>query len=106
MSRHTFVGPAGVSVAIGWDRPLETFYVQVSRPDPEDPERTRQPSCGKASPPANCPPRPQQSRSPRRTPRSPTDLGTTLETDRLQTLGSFDGPAQAAMKRQRFDRDL
>ena len=36
MSRHTFAGPAGVSVAIGWDRPLDTFYVQVSRPDPED----------------------------------------------------------------------
>jgi len=36
MSRHTFAGDAGVSVAIGWDRPLDTFYVQVSRPDPEE----------------------------------------------------------------------
>ncbi|KAF2857183.1 MULTISPECIES: hypothetical protein [Sphingomonas] len=105
MSRHTFVGPAGVSVAIGWDRPLETFYVQVSRPDPEDPgERdtfvwkglapgelsTAAAAIAIATPHAAL----------------PTDLGTTLETDRLQTLGSFDGPAQAAMKRQRFDRDL
>ena len=34
MSRHTFAGHAGTTVAVGWDRPLATFFVQVSRPHP------------------------------------------------------------------------
>ncbi len=34
MSRHTFAGKAGTTVAIGWDRPLRTFFVQVSKPHP------------------------------------------------------------------------
>ena len=103
MSRHTFVGPAGVSVAIGWDRPLETFYVQVSRPDPEDPgecdtfiwkglEPNELTSAAAAIDIA--------------TPHAalPTDLGNTLEMDRLKTLGVSDGEYQAEMKRRLFPK--
>lgn len=33
MSRHQFPGLDGMStVAIGWDRPLQTFFVHVLRP--------------------------------------------------------------------------
>ena len=36
MSRHVFTGlRSATSVAIGWDRPLETFFVQVLAPHPE-----------------------------------------------------------------------
>lgn len=31
MSRHTFPGHAGQTVNIGWDRPLVTFFVQITR---------------------------------------------------------------------------
>lgn len=34
MSRHTFAGHAGTTVAVGWDRPLGTFFVQVSLSSP------------------------------------------------------------------------
>ena len=35
MSRHQFPGLDGMStVAIGWDRPLQTFFVHVLRPHP------------------------------------------------------------------------
>ncbi|RYY11418.1 MAG: hypothetical protein EON55_14320 [Alphaproteobacteria bacterium] len=97
MSRHTFPGKAGVIVAIGWDRPLATFYVQVSRPDREDEgERetfvwegtvrgelpTAAAAIAIATPHANL----------------PDDLGSTLETDRMKTLGHSDGPAQLAAR--------
>ena len=36
MSRHTFAGRAGTTVAISWDRPLASFFVQVTKPHPEE----------------------------------------------------------------------
>lgn len=105
MSRHTFAGPAGVSVAIGWDRPLDTFYVQVSRPDPED-EGERETFVWEGTSPRELPTAAAAIAVAASHAELPADLASTLETDRLKTLGSFDGPAQAAMKRQRFGRDL
>lgn len=101
MSRHTFVGPAGVSVAIGWDRPLETFYVQVSRPDPEDPSE-RDTFVWKGLAPGELPT--AAAAIAIATPHAalPTDLGATLETDRLKTLGLSDGEYQAEVKRRLF----
>lgn len=35
MSRHVFPGRNGASeLAIGWDRPLQSFFVQALRPHP------------------------------------------------------------------------
>jgi hypothetical protein len=97
MSRHSFAGKAGTTVAIGWDRPLATFFVHVSRPDPSDEDETETivwegtargelPSAAAAiaiaAPYADL----------------PSTLGATLETDRMKTLGAVDGPAQRAAK--------
>jgi hypothetical protein len=105
MSRHTFAGMAGVSVAIGWDRPLDTFYVQVSRPEPED-EGERETFVWEGTSPRELPTAAAAIAVAASHAELPADLASTLETDRLKTLGSFDGPAQTAMKRQRFGRDL
>lgn len=105
MSRHTFAGHAGTTVAVGWDRPLGTFFVQVSRPHPtlkgeseivawrgtDDGElptaaAALEVAAGYADLPA--------------------DLGGTLEMDRMKTLGQSDGAAQAAAKRFRRDSSL
>ena len=97
MSRHTFTGNAGTTVAIGWDRPLGSFFIQVIRPHPtmegedemvewQGTEPGELPTAAAAiaigAPYADL----------------PDTLGATLETDRMKTLGSFDGPAQRAAR--------
>lgn len=102
MSRHTFAGKAGAtSVALGWDRPLATFFVQVFGPDPEDHGEettilwegtvpgelpTAAAAIGLAAPYADL----------------PETLGATLETDRLRTVATPDGQEQVAAKRFLF----
>ena len=105
MSRHTFPGHAGQTVNIGWDRPLATFYVQVTRPhatqkgedemvewqgtdDGELP--TAASAIAVATAYADL----------------PADLGAILETDRMKTLGKADGPAQIAARRFRHNNSL
>lgn len=99
MSRHTFPGKGGASeVAIGWDRPLATFFVQVFRPDPLEAGEetafiwvgtdigelpTAAAAISIAAPHADL----------------PGTLGATLETDRLKTVAASDGPAQTIIKR-------
>jgi hypothetical protein len=102
MSRHVFTGLQGKNtVAIGWDRPLETFFVQVMRPHPEmegeddilfwkgtDLREL------KTAADANAAARPWAI--------LPADLGATLETDRMKTLGKSDGEHQVEIKRRLF----
>jgi len=100
MSRHTFPGHAGQIVNIGWDRPLATFFVQVTRPHPthkgedeivewqgtDDGELpTAATAIAVAAEYGDL----------------PAELGATLETDRMKTLGQTDGPAQIAARRFR-----
>lgn len=100
MSRHTFPGHAGQTVNIGWDRPLATFFVQVTRPHPthngedeivewrgtDDGELpTAATAIAVAAAYGDL----------------PAELGATLETDRMKTLGQTDGPAQMAARRFR-----
>lgn len=102
MSRHVFPGRNGASeLAIGWDRPLQSFFVQALRPHPHlDDEDgtiawhgtslreivTAREAVTIASDWADL----------------PGDLAIILETDRLKTLGQSDGEHQAAMKRRLF----
>jgi hypothetical protein len=86
MSRHTFPGHAGQTVNIGWDRPLATFFVQITRPHPthkgdDEIVEWRGTDDGEL----------------------PAELGATLETDRMKTLGQTDGPAQMAARRFRHN---
>lgn len=97
MSRHTFAGDAGVSVAIGWDRPLDTFYVQVSRPDPEE-QGELETFVWEGTSPRELPTAAAAIAVAAPHAELPADLATTLETDRMKTLGSFDGPAQRAAR--------
>lgn len=104
MSRHVFTGLQGENtVAIGWDRPLDTFFVQVMRPDPEidgedeilfwrGTDLRELPTAADAIAAA----RPWAS--------LPADLGATLETDRMKTLGRSDGQHQAEVKRRLFPK--
>ena len=102
VSRHTFPGKAGATdVSIGWDRPLQTFFVQVFRLDPEmegeetafiwegtapGELKTAGAAIAIAAPYADL----------------PADLAAILETDRLRTLRTSDGERQIAMKRRLF----
>jgi|LakMenEpi03Aug12_release.lakeMendotaPanAssembly.Ray.scaffolds.fasta_scaffold1355937_2 hypothetical protein len=105
MSRHTFAGHAGTTLAVGWDRPLGTFFVQVSRPHPtlkgeseiiawhgtDDGElATAAAALEIAADYADL----------------PGDLGATLETDRMKTLGQANGPVQIAAQRFRHNGSL
>jgi len=97
MSRHTFTGNAGTTVAIGWDRPLWTFFVQVLRPHPtlkgeEDMVEWQ------GTEPDELPTASAAIEIAARYASLPDDLGATLETDRLKTLGSTDGLAQRAVR--------
>lgn len=103
MSRHTFDGPAGISVAIGWDRPLETFYVQVSRPDPND-LGERDTFVWNGTAPGELPTAASAIAIAAPHAELPNNLANTLETDRLKTLGLSDGEYQAAAKRWLFPR--
>ncbi|MES3093439.1 hypothetical protein O6027_17545 [Sphingomonas aerolata] len=97
MSRHTFTGNAGTTVAIGWDRPLATFFVQVLRPHPtmesEDDMVEWQ-----GTEPEELPTAASAIEIAARYASLPDDLGATLETDRLKTLGSADGRAQRTVR--------
>ena len=101
MSRHEFAGKAGATrVVLGWDRPLDTFFVQVFRPDSTDEEdssliwfgiapgelATAASAIALARPYANL----------------PDEIAAILETDRLRTLGISDGERQIAAKRRLF----
>jgi hypothetical protein len=97
MSRHTFAGRAGTTVAIGWDRPLGSFFVQVTKPHPEEEGETDMlvwlgtifgelPTAAAAIAVA-------ASHAD-----LPDTLGATLETDRLKTVTTSDGPAQIAAR--------
>ena len=102
MSRHVFPGKAGAtSVALGWDRPLATFFVQVFGPDPEEPgEETT--TIWQGTAPGELPT--AASAITLATPFAdlPDTLGATLETDRLRTVATPDGREQAAAKRLLF----
>lgn len=98
MSRYDFAGKGvASSVAIGWDRPLATFFVQVMQPHPriEGEEATY---IWKGAAPGELPTAAAAIAIAAEYADLPEDLGATLETDRLKTLGTFDGPAQEAAK--------
>ena len=97
MSRHTFAGRAGETIAIGWDRPLRTFFVQVSTPHPTKAGESKMldwvgtdidelATAAEAIAIA------------RTYTDLPDTLGATLETDRLKTVATPDGPAQFAAR--------
>lgn len=98
MSRHDFPGKGvASSVAIGWDRPLATFFVQVMQPHPRiDGEEATY--IWKGTAPGELPTAAAAIEVARPFADLPDDIGATLETDRLRTLGTFDGPAQRAAK--------
>lgn len=98
MSRHDFPGKGvASSVSIGWDRPLDTFFVQVMQPHPRiDDEEALY--IWRGTSPGELPTAAAAIEIAGEFADLPETLGATLETDRLKTLGTFDGPAQQAMK--------
>lgn len=98
MSRYVFPGKnVASSVAIGWDRPLATFFVQVMQPHPRlDGEESTYIWRGTA--PGELPTAASAIAVAREYADLPADIGAMLETDRLSTLGTFDGPAQRAAR--------
>lgn len=99
MSRHDFPGKAGATrVSIGWDRPLQTFFVQAFGPDPDEPEEETA-LVWEGTSPGDLPTAATAIRIAAIYADLPADLGGTLETDRLRTLATPDGPAQHAAKR-------
>ena len=98
MSRYDFAGKGvASSVTIGWDRPLSTFFVQVMQPHPRiDGEETTY--IWKGAAPGELPTAAAAIAIAAEYADLPEDLGAMLETDRLKTLGTFDGPAQKAAK--------
>lgn len=98
MSRYDFPGKGvASSVAIGWDRPLDTFFVQVMQPHPriEGEEATY---IWKGAAPGELPTAAAAITVAAEYADLPEDLGAMLETDRLKTLGTFDGRAQEAAR--------
>lgn len=94
MSRYEFPGRrGGVSVSIGWDRPLSTFFVQVIQAGADDDMLVWE-----GTSPGEIPTAAQAIRIAADHTDLPEDLGRVLETDRLRTLGMEDGPAQRAAK--------
>lgn len=91
-----------IRATVGWDRPLQTFFAQVFERDAEGHEDA---FVWKGTLPGELP-----------TPRSaldilepwcdiPDELSPALETDRLLTLATKDGPAQSAAKRALIQGD-
>lgn len=102
MSRHELrplPGSAPVTRGVvGWDRPLQTFFAQLFSINEEDeeeahiwvgtfPQELASAGAAIAVVKASC--------------HVPADLAAILETERLASLGTGDGPQQADMK-QRF----
>lgn len=105
MSRHTFAGRSGETVAIGWDRPLRTFFVQVTVPHPTEAGESKMldwvgTDDGELATAAEAIDIAKTYAD------LPATLGATLETDRMKTLGRTDGPAQIATRRFRRDNRL
>ena len=102
MSRHDFTGiEPDISVSIGWDRPLNSFFVQVLRRHPHlDGEDDT--IVWHGTEPGELKSASDAIAIASRWARLPADLGRILETDRLKTLGAKDGPAQIAIKRRLF----
>lgn len=97
MSRHIFAGRSGETVAVGWDRPLRTFFVQVTVPHPTEAGESEMldwvgtdigelPTASEAIDIAKT------------YADLPETIGAKLETDRLKTVATFDGPAQVAAR--------
>ena len=102
MSRHSFAGRSGETVAIGWDRPLRTFFVQVSMPHPTKAGESKMLDWvgaeeGELTTAA------EAIEIAKTYADLPDTLAATLETDRMKTLGQSDGPAQIAARRFRRD---
>ena len=101
MSRHEFPGKAGATSALlGWDRALDTFFVQIFRPDGNDDEDSRLIWFGTA--PGELATAASAIAVARPYADLPGDIATRLETDRLKTLGTSDGEQQIAAKRRLF----
>ena len=99
MSRHVFPGHTGAtSVAIGWDRPLQTFFVQVFRPDPDDASEEAS-FIWKGTEPGELRTPMMAIAAARPWSTLPDDLAHTLEVDRLKASGTPDGVAQIEAKR-------
>ena len=98
MSRYDFPGKGVAnSVTIGWDRPLATFFVQVMQPHPRiDGEEAI--FIWRGTAPGELPTAAAAIALAADYADLPDDLGAILETDRLKSLGTFDGPAQMAAK--------
>ncbi|AOR80848.1 hypothetical protein QUC32_29260 (plasmid) [Novosphingobium resinovorum] len=95
MSRYDFSGRLdGVSVSIGWDRPLGTFFVQVKQTGDADDAVL----LWLGTYPGEISSAAEAIRFATDHAELPADLGSILETDRLKTLGMIDGPAQRAAK--------
>ena len=103
MSRHELMPlpkhPNVGLVVVGWDRPLQTFYVQVHAraemmADPDEDELVvwRGTNLGELPEPADA------LAIASRYARIPPDLGSRLRIDRLATSASPDGVAQQRMK--------
>lgn len=102
MSRHVFPGLRGENtVAIGWDRPLETFFVQVLGPHPTL-ESEEEVLFWKGTDLRELPTAADALAAARPWAILPRDFGATLETDRMKTLGNSDGEHQVAVKRRFF----
>lgn len=104
MSRHTFAGHAGTTVAIGWDRPLATFFVQVLRPHStmKGEEETVE---WQGTEPNELATADAAIKVAARYADVPEGIAAALETDRLKTLGQSDGKAQIAAKKWRYGPD-
>ncbi len=101
MSRYDFPGIVPeTSLAIGWDRPLQTFFVHVTTtgtvPDiPDDGEvNDDRTILWLGTKPRELPYAADAIRIAKPFAVLPKDLGQTLEVDRLRTAGDSDGPAQ------------
>ena len=102
MSRHVFTGlRTATTVAIGWDRPLETFFVQVLAPHPEL-EGEDEILFWRGTDLRELPTAADAIAAARPWAMLPADLNATLETDHLKTLAKSDGQHQAEVKRRLF----
>ncbi|KHL24193.1 hypothetical protein PK98_14415 [Croceibacterium mercuriale] len=100
MSRHTVPIKAGIDACeafVGWDRPLQTYFVQVFRSSTEDDGEEEEILWEGADP--------GQLKTPDEALRLlapwcdiPEGLSATLQIDRMKTLANRDGPAQAQAK--------
>jgi hypothetical protein len=100
MSRIELPIKAGIeasSAFVGWDRPLLTFFAQVFKADPEDPEEVIELLWAGAS--EGELPRPVDAiRLLEPFCEISAEIAVNLEIDRMRTLAAVDGPNQAEAK--------